>query len=116
MLPCRHDLLFLFCLLLFYILLPSMGWLCGVGVFGLIECSHSLPALHCGLQNNNNNNNNNKHRPNLLEACRIGVCVTLLGKFPYAPYKYLTKGAGSEQTLRCRNHIVRLQRSETENN
>ena len=49
MLPCRHDLLFLFCLLLFY-LLPSMGWLCGVGVFGLIECSHSLPALHSGLQ------------------------------------------------------------------
>ena len=27
-----------------------MGWLCGVGVFGLIECSHSLPALHSGLQ------------------------------------------------------------------
>ena len=24
-----------------------MGWLCGVGVFGLIECSHSFPALHC---------------------------------------------------------------------
>ena len=44
-LSCWHDLLFLFCLLLFY-LLPSMGWLCGVGVFGLIECSHSLPALH----------------------------------------------------------------------
>ena len=32
-----------------------MGWLCGVGVFGLIECSHSLPALHSGLQFNNNN-------------------------------------------------------------
>ena len=31
-----------------------MGWLCGVGVFGLIECPHSLPALHSGLQNNNN--------------------------------------------------------------
>ena len=36
--------------------LPSMGWLCGVGVFGLIECPHSLPALHSGLPNNNNNN------------------------------------------------------------
>ena len=35
--------------------LPSMGWLCGVGVFGLIECPYSLPALHSGLQNNNNN-------------------------------------------------------------
>ena len=47
---CWHDMLFLFCLLLFYLLLPSMGWLCGVGVFGLIEWSHSLPALHSGLQ------------------------------------------------------------------
>ena len=50
MLSCWHDLLlFLFCLLLFFLFLPSMGWLCGVGVFGLIECSHSLPALHCRL-------------------------------------------------------------------
>ena len=63
MLSCWHDLLFLFCLLLFYLFLPSMGWLCGVGVFGLIECSHSLPALHSGLQNNNNNNNK-YHVPN----------------------------------------------------
>ena len=31
--------------LLFYLLLPYMGWWCGVGVFGLIEYSHSLPAL-----------------------------------------------------------------------
>ena len=45
MLSCWHDLLFLFSLL-FY-LLPSMGWLCGVGFFGLIV---SLPALHNGLQ------------------------------------------------------------------
>ena len=50
MLSWWHDLLFLFWLLLFYILLPSMGLLCGVVVFGLIECSHSLPALHIGLQ------------------------------------------------------------------
>ena len=50
MLSCWHDLLFLFCLLLFYLFLPSIGWLCGVGVFGLIEYSHSLPALHSGLQ------------------------------------------------------------------
>ena len=27
-----------------------MCWLCGVGVFGLIECSHSLSALHSGLK------------------------------------------------------------------
>ena len=74
MLSCRHDLLFIFWLLLFYLFLPSMGWLCGVGVFELIECSHSLPALHSWLQmiiiiiksllskhnSNNNNNNNNK--------------------------------------------------------
>ena len=32
MLFCWHDLLSLFCLLLFYLFLPSMGWLCGVGV------------------------------------------------------------------------------------
>ena len=59
MLSCWHDLLVLFYLLLFYLFLPSMGWLCGVGVFGPIECPHSLPALHSELQNNNNNNNNN---------------------------------------------------------
>ena len=34
----------------FYLFLPSMGWLCRDGVFELIECSHSLPALHSGLQ------------------------------------------------------------------
>ena len=50
MFSCWHDLLFLFYLLLFYPFLPSMCWLCGVGVFGLIECSHSLPALHSRLQ------------------------------------------------------------------
>ena len=50
MLSCWHDLLFLWCFLLFYLLLSSIGWLCGVGVFGLIECSHALPALHSGLQ------------------------------------------------------------------
>ena len=60
MLSCWHDLLFLFCLLLFYLFLPSMGWLCGVGVFGLIDCSHSLPALHSWLQFNNNNINNER--------------------------------------------------------
>ena len=50
MLSCWHDLLFLWCFLLFYLLLPSMSSLCGVEVFGLIECSPSLPALHSGLQ------------------------------------------------------------------
>ena len=58
MLSCWHDLLFLFCLLLFYLFLPSIVWLCGVGVFGLWLCGvgvfgvgfHSLPALHSGLQ------------------------------------------------------------------
>ena len=33
-----------FCLLLFSILLPSMGWVWEVGVFVLIEGFHSLPA------------------------------------------------------------------------
>ena len=46
MLSCWYDLLFLFCVLLFYIFLSSVGWLCGVMVFLLIECSHSLPVLH----------------------------------------------------------------------
>ena len=41
MLSCWHDLLFLFSLLLFYLFLPSIGWLCGVGVFGLIVSSLS---------------------------------------------------------------------------
>ena len=50
MLSCWQDLLFLFCHLLFYLLLPSRGWLCGVSVFGLIECSHSLLASHSRLQ------------------------------------------------------------------
>ena len=49
------------------------------------------------------------------EASPNGVCVTLSGKFPYAPYNYLTNGAGSEQTLRCHSHIVRLQCSKREN-
>ena len=44
MLSCWHNLLFLFCLLLFYLFLPSMGWLCGVWVFGLIVFSLS-PGL-----------------------------------------------------------------------
>ena len=48
MLSCWHELFF--CLILFYLLIPSMGWLCRVGVSGLTECSHSLPALHSGLQ------------------------------------------------------------------
>ena len=34
MLSCWHNLLILLCILLFYLLLPSMGWLYGVGVFG----------------------------------------------------------------------------------
>ena len=76
-----HDLLSLFCLLLFYLFLPSMGWLCGVGVLGLIECPHSLPALHSGLQNNNNNNNNNKKLVYdclyTLELCTASMTVTI---------------------------------------
>ena len=55
MLSCWHDLLF-FCLLLSYLLLPSMGWLCAVGVFGLIVFSLS-PGLAQRTPMNNNNNN-----------------------------------------------------------
>ena len=44
---CWHDLRFLFCLLLFYLFLSSMGWLCGVGVFGdgVFSLSHGLALL-----------------------------------------------------------------------
>ena len=56
MLSCWHDLLFLWCLLQFYLLHPSMGWLCGVGVFGLIVFSLSSGFA----QRTPNNNNNNK--------------------------------------------------------
>ena len=56
MFSCWHELLFF--ISYYYLFLRSVGWLCGVGVFGLIECSHSLPALHSGLQYNNNHNNN----------------------------------------------------------
>ena len=56
MLSCWHDLLFLFCLLLFYLFLPSMGWLGGVGVFGLIVFSLS-PGLAQRTPNDNNNIN-----------------------------------------------------------
>ena len=44
------------------------------------------------------------------------VPFPLSGKFQYAPYNYLPNGAGSEQTLRCRSHLVPPERSKTENN
>ena len=44
MLYCWHDLLFLFCLLLFYLFLNSKVWLCGVGVFGHSVLSLSWPG------------------------------------------------------------------------
>ena len=55
MFSCWHDLLFLFCLLVFYLFRPSMGWLCGVGVFGLIVFSLS-PGLAQRTPINNINN------------------------------------------------------------
>ena len=58
MLSCWHGLLFLFCHLLFYLFFLPMGWLCGVGVFGLIVFSLS-PSLAQWTHNNNNHNNNN---------------------------------------------------------
>ena len=49
-----HELLFLFCLLLFYLFLHSMGWLCGVVEFALIVFSLT-PGLAQRTPNNNNN-------------------------------------------------------------
>ena len=54
MLSCWHELLFIFRLLLFYLLLPSMGWLCGVGVFELIVFALS-PGVEIGSLKNNYN-------------------------------------------------------------
>ena len=64
MLSCWHDLLFLFCLLLFYIFLPSTGCLCGVWVSGLIVSSLS-PGLALRTLFNNNNNNNKLFCPGI---------------------------------------------------
>ena len=62
MLSCWPDLFF--CLLLFYLFLPSIGWLCGVGVFGLIVFSLSSGLAHRTPINNNNNNKN-------VKPCRV---------------------------------------------
>ena len=50
-----------FCPLLFYLFLPSMGWLCGVGVRTdrVFSLSSGLVLLTLVDNNNNNNNNNN---------------------------------------------------------
>ena len=52
---CWLNLFFLYISHFFSLFLPSTDWFCEVGVLGLIGCSHSLPALHCGLFFNNNN-------------------------------------------------------------
>ena len=85
MLSCWHDLLFLWCLLLFYLLLlSSMGWLCGVGVFGLIECSHSLPALPSGLQIMMNDDASVKtKKPNIIINHTIFLRVKTINKLKY---------------------------------
>ena len=62
---------------------PSMGWLCGAGVFGLIECCHSLPTLHCWLNFNDNNDNNNNNKIIYLHvfrpASRVNVTLAPAG-------------------------------------
>ena len=85
-----HDLLFVFCLLLLYVFLPSMGWLCGVGVFGLIECPHSLPALHSGLQNNNNNNK--VTNPNYVSIINI-KCNYMIQDEKERLFRYILRGS-----------------------
>ena len=57
MLSCWHDLLFLFCLLLFYLFssfhgLVVWGWSLWTD---RVSKDKALPALDSGLQNNNNN-------------------------------------------------------------
>ena len=48
------NLLFLFDSYFLFFCLKWVNWVCGVEVFGLIECSHSLPTLHYWLNCNNN--------------------------------------------------------------
>ena len=55
MLSCWHDLLFIFCCLLFYLFVVSTCWLCGVGVFRLIVFSLSSGLAQRSPINNNNN-------------------------------------------------------------
>ena len=57
MLSCWHDLLFLFCLILFYLFLTSMGWLCGVGGLWIDRVLSISPVLAQRTPIDNNNNN-----------------------------------------------------------
>ena len=103
MLSCWHNLLFLFCLLLFYLFLPSMGWLCGVGVFGLIECPHSFPALHSGLQNNNNNTHISMqlvlHTSALQLVLHISTAISVTGTHGINPTSRYYNSGDSASTI-----------------
>ena len=71
---CWHDQLFIFCLLLFYLFLPSMGWLCGVGVFGLIVFSLSLGVAQWTNVNNKNNKGSKSNKTSLnLKAKEVSL-------------------------------------------
>ena len=59
---CWPILLVLFCLLLCSFFLPLLCWLGGVGVFRLIECSQSIPALQFWLIYNTSNSNSNSSK------------------------------------------------------
>ena len=84
MLSCWHNLLFIFCLLLFYLLfLPSMGWLCGVGIFWLMVFSLS-PGLAQRTLNNNNNNNNNNNRNGFRFSSSKTCCMDFYPSRPHA--------------------------------
>ena len=75
MFSCWPNLLFIYvkyCGVFFF-----LSWVdcVGFGVFGLIECSHYLPTMHCWLYFNNNNNNNNNNCTQNWIQCRN---ITLL--------------------------------------
>ena len=80
MIYCWHDLLFIFCLLLFYLFHPSMGWLCGVGVFGLIECYSVSPGLAQRTPNDNDNNNKNNNNNNKVCFVKLQV-ISISSKY-----------------------------------
>ena len=49
-----------------FLFFHSMGWCCGIGVFGLIGCWSLSPSLALPTFYNNNNNNNTLHIRNIV--------------------------------------------------
>ena len=80
-----------------------MGWLCGAGVFGLIECS---PGLAQRTTNNDNNNNNKSLSLHLFEVYR----QTLTNWWPFINSLMFTNESSpfsTKKTLPCCTEAIR---------